>query len=288
MPTEPAQLILAVFELALLLVGAFLVVRLLAKTAVRTRWLKPGILPPWPVTLPEFFIFVFLIFSLGVFCSLGLHALLKDAITRAADSEVLEVCLNGVGLDGGGLVGWLIFPTLRRHLHADYGAAPSPEPFAAPALPWSKALLFGAGTLLVALPVITVFSLGWTFLLRELGLPDEPQELLAIFSKARSPFVIAGMLAVACGLAPLYEELLFRGGLYRFCRQRLGRNWALLLSGCLFGAMHQNLMSFLPLSIFGVILALAYEATGSIRVAVIAHALFNLNTIVIVLSGLQQ
>jgi membrane protease YdiL (CAAX protease family) len=97
--------------------------------------------------------------------------------------------------------------------------------------------------------------------------------------------ILAGMLTVACVVAPLNEELLFRAGIYRFCRQHLGRNWALLISGCLFGALHANWASFLPLALFGIALALAYEATGDIRVSVLTHALFNLNTVVLVLAG---
>jgi membrane protease YdiL (CAAX protease family) len=34
-------------------------------------------------------------------------------------------------------------------------------------------------------------------------------------------------------------------------------------------------------------LALAYECTGDIRVAIVAHSLFNLNTVLILLSGLS-
>jgi membrane protease YdiL (CAAX protease family) len=96
------------------------------------------------------------------------------------------------------------------------------------------------------------------------------------------------MLLVACVLAPVYEELLFRAGLYRFCRQRLGRGWALLISGVCFGALHGNWAGFLPLALLGMGLAVAYEATGSIRVAIIAHGLFNLNTVLILLSGLAD
>jgi membrane protease YdiL (CAAX protease family) len=98
---------------------------------------------------------------------------------------------------------------------------------------------------------------------------------------------VAALLGVACVLAPIYEEVLFRAGLYRFCRQRLGRPLALLASGLLFGALHLNLASFAPLSLFGMVLAVAYESTGSIRVAIVAHALFNLNSVLIVLSGLS-
>ena len=285
MPTAPVELILTTLELSLLLVGAVLVFRLLADPGLRNRWLGSRPLPPWPVTLAEFAIFVFLIFGTGLFFQAILQFILNDSVTHAADRSGLLVCLNGLGQDGGGLVGWLLFRSLQKTWQVEIGAGLTPV-MPAPSLPWSKVWLYAGGTLAAAMPVLILFNLGWLFVLKKLGLPDEPQDLLAIFTQARSPFVVAALLVVACGLAPLYEELLFRGGLYRFCRQRLGRNWALVISGFLFGAMHQNLASFLPLSIFGLVLALAYEATGSIRVAVVAHGLFNLNTVLILLSGL--
>lgn len=287
MPTEPAQQILVVFELALLLAGSFLFFRLLASPTARTRWLSERALPPWPVTFPEFVIFVFLIFGSGAFFQLATHGLLKNFIAQATDRDGLQLCLNGFGFDGGGLVGWLLFRSMRKSWHADYGAEPPAVP-PAPARPGLNIALSAVGALLAALPVIIVVNLGWTWLLKQLGLPDEPQDLIAVFANTKSPIVIAGMLIVACGLAPLYEELLFRAGLYRFCRQRLGRNVALLFSGCLFGAAHANWASFVPLAVLGMVLALAYEATGDIRVPIVAHGLFNLNTVLIVLSGLPQ
>jgi membrane protease YdiL (CAAX protease family) len=42
------------------------------------------------------------------------------------------------------------------------------------------------------------------------------------------------------------------------------------------------------LAALGALLCLVYEATGSIRIIVIAHGLFNLNTVLVVLSGLSQ
>jgi membrane protease YdiL (CAAX protease family) len=123
-------------------------------------------------------------------------------------------------------------------------------------------------------------------LLRKLGLPEEPQDLIAIFAHTKSSLVLAGMLVVACVLAPLSEELMFRAGLYRFSRKHLGRPTALLVNGVCFGALHGNWAGFLPLALLGVALSLAYEATGDIRVSVVAHALFNLNTVVLVLSGI--
>jgi membrane protease YdiL (CAAX protease family) len=149
-------------------------------------------------------------------------------------------------------------------------------------------LRYAAGALMVALPILSIVSLSWNVVVRALDLPVVPQDVITIFTNTRSPFVIAGMLLVACVLAPIYEELLFRAALYRFCRQRLGRVAALLISGICFGALHGYWAAFLPLAVLGMGLAIVYEATGSIRVPIIAHGLFNLNTVLVLLSGLPQ
>ncbi|HVT72727.1 MAG TPA: CPBP family intramembrane glutamic endopeptidase [Lacunisphaera sp.] len=290
MPTEPVEIVISAFELGLLLLGAFVLFRVVSQPARRERWLGPRPLPPWPVTLAEFLIFVLLIFGAGVFFSIVLNLLARH-VDGGSDRVPLQLVVNGLGLDGGGLVGWWLFHQMQRTWRggeADLSpAAVSPPDAVVPALPWPKALLIGAAAWVVSLPLIVAVNAGWTLLLRALHLPDEPQDLIAIFANAKSPWVVTALLLIACGLAPVYEEFLFRAGLYRFCRQKLGRPWALVLSGCLFGALHQNLASFVPLALFGMCLAVAYEATGSIVVPIVAHALFNLNTVLIVLAGLS-
>lgn len=285
MPTGPVQQLLVAFELSLLLMGAFFVFRLATNAAQRERWLESNRLPKWPVTGAEFALFLLLMLGIGFLLQAAAQMLLRDYITASDSRAGLEVFVYGAAFHGGVLLGWLLFPSLRQRWHFDYGAPP-PSEEAAPRPGWPVPLYHAVGSLLVALPVLIFFNLGWTVLLRELGLPEEPQDLIAIFANTKSSLVLAGMLLVACGLAPLSEELMFRAGLYRFCRQRLGRATSLLINGVCFGALHGNWAGFLPLALLGVALSLAYEATGDIRVPVIAHALFNLNTVVIVLSGI--
>jgi len=287
MPPDPVQQLLIAFELSLLLMGGFFLFRLGTNAPQRARWLETHRLPAWSVTGTEFAFFLLLIFCSGFFFQAAAQLLLKDYIAASSSRAGFEVFAYGAGFHGGALLGWLLFPTMRKRWHTDYGAnPPADEP--APKQAWPAPVVQAVGTLLAALPVLIALNLGWTYLLRQLGLPDEPQDLIAIFASTKSPLILTGMLVVACGLAPLNEELVFRAGLYRFCRQRLGRGWALVISGLCFGALHGNWAGFLPLALLGTALALAYEATGDIRVPVIAHALFNLNTVVIVLSGLPQ
>jgi len=287
MPTEPAQLALALFEICLLLSGAGMAFWLVFNPAARARWLRTNLLRPGPAALPDFILSGALIIVTGLAFQAVAQAWLGSVIGRAVDQPGLALIVYGVANYTGALLAWRLFiPPLRRSWPAGSEPAP-PVPPVAP-LSWERALRYAAATLLVALPLLSLISLGWTSLLEVLDLPGTPQDVIAIFTSTRSPFVIAGMLLVACVFAPIYEELLFRAGLYQFCRQNLGRGWALVISGVGFGALHVNWAGFLPLALLGMGLALAYEATGSIRVAIIAHGLFNLNTVLILLSGLPQ
>jgi len=94
------------------------------------------------------------------------------------------------------------------------------------------------------------------------------------------------MIVLAAIVAPITEELIFRAGLFRYLRTRIPRALALILPALLFALLHGNLAAFTPLCALGVFFALAYERTGSIAVPMIAHALFNLHTIVRVMAGI--
>lgn len=282
---DPVQTTLAVFELSLLLVGALLILRTIGSPERRHAWFAANAIPHWPITGHEVTLLVVVIFLCG-FAGQSLAVwFFTGSIKHAADKAGLEVLVFGAAFHGCALLGWLLFRALRQWLYADYGtrpaaAAPSPR------LPLGQLLGTAAVGLVVALPVLTVISLGWTVLLKKLGLPDAPQDLVEIFSKTSSPLVITGMLLVACVLAPINEELIFRAGIFRFCRQRFGRAAAFAASGIFFGALHGNWAGFLPLALLGGALALVYEKTGDIRVSVTMHALFNLNTVLVILSGL--
>jgi uncharacterized protein len=287
MPTDPVQIFLAVLEYTLIFGGAGLTFWLLANRAQRARWLRTYLLPPLPLSLPEFALAGVVIFLAGFAGNALVQVLFGTYLSSLPDHTGLQLIAYSVATYGGALVGWrVLVPAVLRM--GQVGPPPTPARSMRPSLSWPEATGYGVGTLLVAVPVLILISLGWMELLRFFNLPEEPQDLIALFNQTKSVFVVAGMLVVACVLAPIYEELLFRAGLYRFIRHRLGRMPALLLSGLCFGAMHGNWAGFLPLAVFGMLLAVVYEATGSIRVAIIAHGLFNLNTIILLLSGLTQ
>ena len=99
---------------------------------------------------------------------------------------------------------------------------------------------------------------------------------------------IAFLGVVTVVLAPLVEELVFRGVMFPALVQLKGRTVGLWGTSILFGLIHFNLFSLLPLIVMGLLLALLYERTRNLLAPIAVHAAFNLINFVLVLSGVGQ
>jgi membrane protease YdiL (CAAX protease family) len=89
---------------------------------------------------------------------------------------------------------------------------------------------------------------------------------------------LIGSCVIIIVVAPLTEEIFFRGFLYRILRGRMGLWPALVINGALFGAIH--LTSGGPLAValiapLGFLLCLIYERSGSLYPCIALHALNN-------------
>ena len=91
---------------------------------------------------------------------------------------------------------------------------------------------------------------------------------------------IAATLAV-CVVAPLLEEMLFRGIVLRGFLQRYSRWHAILGSAVLFGAAHLNIYQFLVGLVLGTMLGWLYERTRSLIPCIALHAAYNTGTLFI-------
>lgn len=80
----------------------------------------------------------------------------------------------------------------------------------------------------------------------------------------------------ACLLAPIAEEIIYRGVLFRSCRNRVGVIPAALLSATIFAILHfYNGYGLASVAIFGFFCALFYSGTGSLASVIALHMLYN-------------
>jgi membrane protease YdiL (CAAX protease family) len=86
---------------------------------------------------------------------------------------------------------------------------------------------------------------------------------------------VLSLLAVAV-LAPVAEEIFFRGMLQSMLRNYFTSPWpAVVLSSVFFAASHMNLHWAPALAVLGLVLGYNYERTGRLMAPIIIHALFN-------------
>jgi len=84
---------------------------------------------------------------------------------------------------------------------------------------------------------------------------------------------VANLVVFGALLAPVAEELVFRGVLFRKWRRTLGPVKGLLLSSALFGVIHGGTM--LSVAVGGLSFALLYTSTRTIWAPIVAHILNN-------------
>lgn len=210
--------------------------------------------------------------------------LLPEASLRDGFAQLLAGGVFDIGAIGAVIYARRFLRTLEYLPRIAVLAHAAPKP-AAP-LSIGKGVLVGVGVFLIARAVFLPVAFLWDGFLKLAGIDAADQDLIGVFRDEASPLRIGIMAFVAIVIAPVTEEMIFRGGLFGYLRTRMQRLLALLVVSFLFAFVHLNLRTFPLLFVFSVILCIAYERTGRLAVPIVAHALLNLTTIGMILLGI--
>ncbi len=134
---------------------------------------------------------------------------------------------------------------------------------------------------LKTLPLVLATGLLWVPILKFLrfcGLPIEVemQPLMQLLLKGQAS--VPSLVAIGCSaviLAPICEEIFFRGILLRFFCSFLSVPKSLWLSSFIFAAMHGSWAAFLPIATVGYRLGRSYAESRNLAVNIAIHGLFN-------------
>ena len=110
----------------------------------------------------------------------------------------------------------------------------------------------------------------------------KPQDILERFKELENSFEISIFVVGSAVIAPIYEELLFRGIIFPTLIQKTNFTIALVLSSLIFAVLHFHLSALLPLFVLSIILSITYLYTSTIWASISLHALFNLISIIAV------
>lgn len=146
---------------------------------------------------------------------------------------------------------------------------------------WPSVFLIAPGSVIALWVAFGLLQLvGYMRWMESLGV-ETMQETVKLFLESRNPLLLGLMTIAAVLVAPVCEEVVFRGYLYGAAKKFTGGGAAAIFSGLVFAVAHGSLSSLLPLFLVGMVLVLVYEKTGSLWAPVAVHFCFNGATVAV-------
>jgi len=133
--------------------------------------------------------------------------------------------------------------------------------------------------------LLIVVSVGIVILMDFLGGTTENTKTESLQNNMGLWTILIAFVSAAI-ISPIYEEIFYRGFLYRWFRVKWGVPAGILLSSFVFMLVHIPTYNTLPINFLsGVIFSWTYEKTGSIYPGMIIHAVFNAIAVVLTAIG---
>lgn len=257
---DPSSLEELLVPSLLIVLGGLLLLVGLVMNAVRALIVRAA-LPLERYRGPAVLVLLLLAVILGTIVSLaaaGTAVALVDGGSLSVTGTLLLLTSTQIGLLGitGGLV---VLPRALAGLHL----APTGRVW--------KTMGLGLALAVPAWVGATVLAYLASLLLEAIGLSPDNTVLDTFLERADPTVILVAFIVVA----PVAEELFFRGVVYNAWERERGATVATLGSAALFALIHGSVYSLAPIFALGVALALLYRATRSLPATMALHAGFN-------------
>jgi len=101
------------------------------------------------------------------------------------------------------------------------------------------------------------------------------QDLVIFYRDIATPMERLVIIVSACLVAPLAEEVMFRGYFYPVLKRYTEPIFAAIIVSVIFAIVHYNVTALAPLAVLSVLLIVSYELSASLWVPIAIHSLFN-------------
>lgn len=140
-----------------------------------------------------------------------------------------------------------------------------------------REVMVGLAAYTAVLPVFLTTLFLVLFMAELLHYRPTPHPLVHVFleEQERSPGLIVYSIVLASLIGPILEEIFFRGFCYPVLRNKIGMQWALIITSALFALIHENTFAFWPIFVLGLALGYLYEKRGSLIAPMVLHVTHN-------------
>lgn len=147
----------------------------------------------------------------------------------------------------------------------------------------SSNIMQGVKLYLLTLPLIILAGFIINLISSYYGITPDIQDVVRWVLEERSLFILISLVLFGIIIAPVIEEIIFRGFLQTTLRNSFGGRYAIVISAALFAGVHMDLFAFLQIFILGMLLGYLYERTQTLAASIIVHVLHNSLTLVFLL-----
>jgi uncharacterized protein len=217
----------------------------------------PDAFPRWPLWAPLIAVAVGVGSAIVIVGMIA--ALLQSTGPRLDEDSPWITSLSTLGLDlciVAAVVGIAAVTARPRLWH--FGLNPAP-------------LARAVGVTVAAIGAFIAFELVYAAIFD----PKNPQRIVEDLGADQSTALLVTGALVVIMVAPVAEELLFRGFLFRVLRVRMSFWPAAVIDGVLFGLVHGSFVILPVLAFLGIALCWVYERTGSLFPCIAIHVLNN-------------
>jgi membrane protease YdiL (CAAX protease family) len=207
-------------------------------------------------------IMVLLTFYLGM--ATGAYA---HHVVGPREVTSVQIIIGALSFQGAGLI--LVWKFLQHH------AMTWNEAFGF-STRWPRAVLIGGFAAVLFLPVGWGLQHASARVLDHIpGLHATEQETVRVLREAMgwSRRLVLGLVTIV--LAPVAEEVLFRGIMYPWLKSYGFHRAALWGTALFFAVIHFNMVTLVPLLLLAIVLTWLYELSGNLLAPIAAHSLFN-------------
>ncbi len=136
----------------------------------------------------------------------------------------------------------------------------------------SKGILYG----IAAIPPVFLITVLMSTVIGELGFISESQPVIEwLINPETSAATRIVIVICAVVVAPLIEEIIFRGILFPAVLKNHSFIFSALLVGCIFSLIHFHAPSFLSILVLNIFFCAGYASTGSLVTPIVMHMIFN-------------
>jgi membrane protease YdiL (CAAX protease family) len=200
-------------------------------------------------------------------------------------SEVLLVSASMLAVGAAVVLMILLTRSRAGGAHGSYGLYPFwTLPRAAPPRPIWKDVVLALAMYVLTVGVLHVVALANSKLVQLAGHTEDQHSLITKMLQPQPWWVIAIFLVTATLGAALFEEIIFRGGLFNALRRIMGVWPAAFLTSLLFAAIHFLVSDFLALMVLSLLMTWLYVHTGRLVASMTFHFMNNLVSLLTVLS----